>query len=75
MNGVLRRALEEKQKLELIYMDDKGKISQRGNRIVSIKEETVIAYCYTRETVRSFKVANILSVTPYRERRRYKKIP
>lgn len=68
MNEVWRRALEEKQKLELIYMADKGKISQRVIRVVSIKEETVLAYCYTRKTVRSFKLVNILSVTPYRKR-------
>ncbi|MYL71705.1 hypothetical protein GLW00_12630 [Halobacillus litoralis] len=75
MNGVLRRGLEEKQQLELIYMADKGKISQRVIRVVSIKEETVLAYCYTRKTVRSFKLANILSVTPYKKRERYKKTP
>ncbi|WP_075035048.1 hypothetical protein [Halobacillus dabanensis] len=75
MNGILRRALEEKQTLELIYMADKGKISQRVIRVVSLKEETVLAYCYTRKTVRSFKLANILSVTPYKERERYRKTP
>ncbi|WLR46549.1 WYL domain-containing protein [Halobacillus litoralis] len=75
MNGVLRRALEEKQKLEFIYMADEGKISQRVIRVVSIKEETVLAYCYTRKTVRTFKLANILSVTPYKESKRYKRTP
>ncbi|WP_074733657.1 hypothetical protein [Halobacillus karajensis] len=75
MNGIWRRALEEKQKLELIYMADKGKISQRIIRVVSLIEETVLAYCFTRKTVRSFKLANILSVTPYKERERYRKTP
>ncbi|WP_035508851.1 hypothetical protein [Halobacillus karajensis] len=75
MNGIWRRALEEKQKLELIYMADKRKISQRVIRVISIKEETVLAYCFTRKTVRSFKLANILSVTPYKERERYRKTP
>ncbi|MBP2006718.1 hypothetical protein [Halobacillus andaensis] len=52
MNGVLRRALQEKQKLELIYMADQGKISQRVIRVVSIQEETVLAYCTSRKEIR-----------------------
>ncbi|MYL48287.1 hypothetical protein GLV98_02275 [Halobacillus litoralis] len=49
MNGVLRRALEDKQQLELIYTGDQGKTSRRVIHVVSTKEETILAYCYTRK--------------------------
>ncbi|WP_281659141.1 hypothetical protein [Halobacillus sp. Cin3] len=67
MDGILKRALDNKQKLELIYIANEGNISQRVIRVVSIKEGTILAYCYTRKTVRSFKLANFLSVHPYME--------
>lgn len=69
MDYMLKRSLNEKQKLELIYMANEGKISQRVIRVVSIKEGIVLAYCYTRKTVRLFKKENILSVHPYKERK------
>ncbi|WP_193064927.1 hypothetical protein [Oceanobacillus oncorhynchi] len=61
MIGFLTRAMERKEKIMIYYMDSKGKVSQRIIRVVGIDDEKVLAYCYYRKQVRSFKLENILS--------------
>ncbi|SDJ52850.1 hypothetical protein [Salimicrobium halophilum] len=69
MNGILERAAGEKQNLEMVYMDGKGRMTQRIVRVVAVREETILGYCYWRKQVRSFKRDNILSVYPVEERK------
>jgi len=66
MNGILKRALEAGQTLEMIYMSDKGEISQRKVRITKLLPGSFRAYCFSRKQQRSFKVSNVLSVGPVR---------
>ncbi len=70
MNGVLSRALRAKQKLDLIYVDSDGQVSQRVIRVLELREDEILAYCYTRRRVRTFKKANVLSLYPYQRRKR-----
>ncbi|WP_078060081.1 hypothetical protein [Gracilibacillus timonensis] len=56
------------QKIMMYYMDDNHKVTQRMIRIVKIKDTHILAYCYFRKQVRSFKVANILSYGPVSRR-------
>jgi predicted DNA-binding transcriptional regulator YafY len=67
MNGLFKRALETGQILEMIYMSDKGEISQRKIRVITITPGIVRAYCFMRKQQRSFKISNILSIGPIRE--------
>jgi predicted DNA-binding transcriptional regulator YafY len=67
MNGMLKRTLETGQILEMIYMSDKGEISQRKIRVITLTPGTVRAYCFMRKQQRSFKISNILSIGPIRE--------
>ncbi|SEH78661.1 hypothetical protein SAMN05192559_104111 [Halobacillus karajensis] len=69
MNGVLNRAVGTRNNLELIYVDGKGNMSQRKIRVVDVRENHVLAYCYRRNKVRSFRKDGILSVYPCRERK------
>lgn len=61
MTGFLTNSKERKEKIMIYYMDSKGKVSQRIIRVVGMNEEKVLAYCYYRKQVRSFKLENILS--------------
>ncbi|TGB04675.1 hypothetical protein [Halobacillus salinus] len=68
MDGIISRATVSKQPLEMIYLDSKGNMSQRQVRVVKVNGNQVLAYCYARKQVRSFKLSNILSVFPYQKK-------
>lgn len=61
MIGLLMRSLERKEKIMIYYMDNANKLTQRIVRVVEIDDTNVLAYCYYRRQVRSFKIDNILS--------------
>lgn len=59
---LLNHAVHKKIKLEMIYMARNGKVSQRFVRVLEIREDHILAYCFYRKRVRTFKIENILSV-------------
>lgn len=61
MNNLLLRAKEQGKSIEIIYMDDNGRISQRTIRIIEICEDKITAFCYLRKSKRLFKKENLLS--------------
>ncbi|WP_040985557.1 hypothetical protein [Oceanobacillus jeddahense] len=61
MIGFLTNAKVGKEKIMIYYIDSKGEVSQRIIRVVEMDEKRVLAYCYYRKQVRSFKLENILS--------------
>ncbi|SFJ82540.1 hypothetical protein SAMN04487936_104336 [Halobacillus dabanensis] len=69
MNGALNRAVDTKEHLEMIYVDGRGSMSKRRMRVVEVRENHVLAYCYNRMRVRSFRKNGIMSVYPYKERK------
>lgn len=69
MKGLLSRAIESHEKLEMIYIDNEGKITQRVIRVLAVTETTVKTYCYSKRKFRTFKLENILSVGHIRKRR------
>lgn len=72
MEALFQRSKLEKMKLEWIYINHKCDLSQRVVRVVDIQDEYVIAYCYERKQVRTFRKNNILSVFPLTSiRKRY----
>jgi predicted DNA-binding transcriptional regulator YafY len=62
MKGILNRAFESGEILTMIYMDDKGQLSQRRIRIRTINDNQFSAYCFTRNKLRTFKMNNVLSI-------------
>ncbi|WP_214484607.1 hypothetical protein [Bacillus sp. SM2101] len=63
MRSILKRAQFTKVILEIIYIDQKGIITQRAIRVMDIKNNTVTAYCFYRDRKRTFRLENILSAT------------
>ena len=70
MKGLLLRAVESYEKLEMIYLSNKGEITQRIIQVEKVGEQSFRAYCYTRKQVRTFKLNNILSIAPLKIHRR-----
>ncbi|MBS4198630.1 hypothetical protein KHA93_03070 [Bacillus sp. FJAT-49732] len=69
MKGIINRANGTDQRLELIYMNNDNQISQRIIKVLAVTDQSIKAYCYTKQQFRTFKLENILSVAPFRSRR------
>lgn len=67
MNGLLIRALKENITLEMIYISDSNKITQRKIIIKEIDSSKIRAYCFLRKQTRLFKIVNILSIMPTKQ--------
>ncbi|MCM3023549.1 hypothetical protein [Heyndrickxia ginsengihumi] len=70
MKGLLIRASESGEQLEMIYISAKGDVSQRVIKVLNVSSESLKAYCYTRNQFRTFKLENILSIVPLKHHRR-----
>ncbi|RAV18849.1 hypothetical protein DQG23_24275 [Paenibacillus contaminans] len=55
------------QVVELVYLDRRGKITQRRVEVREVAEEIVKAYCLVQRGPRIFRVANILAIQPVRK--------
>lgn len=69
MNRELQRYMMIGNPIELIYLNSKNRISKRVVRIISIEEDTVKVFCYTRRAPCTFQLGNILAVGPLRKSR------
>jgi predicted DNA-binding transcriptional regulator YafY len=67
MNGLLKRAVESNEVLEMIYLSNKGEISQRMIKIIKLNDDSFSAYCFIRKQQRTFKLTNVLSIGPTRK--------
>ncbi|PTY76972.1 hypothetical protein B5V89_16355 [Heyndrickxia sporothermodurans] len=70
MKGLLMRSAATGERLEMIYLSNKGEITQRIIHVEKVGEESFKAYCYKRRQSRTFKLSNVLSIAPMRHHRR-----
>ncbi|MGW6384221.1 hypothetical protein [Peribacillus butanolivorans] len=61
MKYILRKHMEGNIPLEIIYLSEQGKITQRKIQVLEINPGHIRAYCFLRQTKRTFKMNNILS--------------
>ena len=66
MRAFLTNAAEQKEKVMIYYIDEDNNVTQRIIRIMQVNGTKILAYCYYRKQVRSFKLENILSCGPMR---------
>lgn len=59
--NLLKRALNNNQKIEIYYIDQKNTISRRQISVRTINDTFVTAYCCTKQATRSFLIENILA--------------
>ena len=48
----------------MIYMKDNGEVSKRKVKALSVGDDTFKAYCFLRNTKRTFKIDNVLAFVP-----------
>lgn len=68
MKGLFLRAAETKEKVMLMYLDGNDQLSQRVVKILKMKGDNLLVYCYKRKTIRTLKLEQILSAEPIRTR-------
>lgn len=56
--------MQNNQIVEMIYMKNNGEISKRKVKVLSVEGNTFKAYCFLRNTKRTFKVENVLAFVP-----------
>ncbi|MEN2768501.1 hypothetical protein [Ornithinibacillus xuwenensis] len=61
MRGLFLRSIDRKEKIVIFYMDRNHQVTQRYIRVISIQDQSLVAYCYWRKKLRTFKLDNILS--------------
>ncbi|MFB4212632.1 hypothetical protein ACE1TH_12045 [Shouchella sp. JSM 1781072] len=67
IKGVLQRALENKGRVTMIYMNANGVISQRVISVLYLKERWFVAYCHSKRQRRVFTYDNILSLNQMKD--------
>lgn len=70
MIGLLKRAQQSGEVLELMYISDKNEITYRNIKVINLSEDSLQGYCFLRRQQRSFNFKNILSIGPVRTRRK-----
>ena len=61
MRQLLQESYSSRRPVEIIYMDDKGCLTQRFIIVYKIYPQSVKAWCLLRNEKRTFKIENILS--------------
>ena len=64
------KSMQLKQISEMIYMNNNGEISKRRVKVLSVEGNTFKAYCFLRNTKRTFKVDNVLAFVPITHKER-----
>ncbi|MDQ0158941.1 hypothetical protein [Alkalibacillus salilacus] len=64
MGQLLPSSLRYNKKLEMVYIDHHNNMTQRTVTIIKMEDHRILAYCFTRQAVRSFQKANILAIYP-----------
>lgn len=62
------RSLQQKEKIMIFYIDTNNSVTQRIIQVLHIEDDSIVAFCYYRKRVRTFKLNNILSVGPINKR-------
>lgn len=55
---------------EMIYMNNNGEISKRRVKVLSVEGNTFKAFCFLRNTRRTFKVNNVLAFVLFTQKER-----
>ena len=70
VKGSLLKSMQHNQIIDVIYMSMDGEVTKRRIKVIKLYGATFQAYCFLRKTKRTFKVDNILALSPvtYKER-------
>ncbi|MGM8213373.1 WYL domain-containing protein [Virgibacillus sp. W0430] len=69
MKKIISRAIQSKEKIDIIYLSRDNQVSRRVIRVLAVNEQYIKAYCFLKKEVRTFRVDNILSLAPMRKKK------
>jgi predicted DNA-binding transcriptional regulator YafY len=64
------KSMQHSQIAEMIYLNNKGEISKRSVKVLSVSTDSFQAYCFLRAIKRTFKIENVLAFVPVVNRER-----
>ena len=70
MRIIILKSMQLNQIVEMIYINNNGEISKRRVKVLRVEGNTFKAYCFLRNTKRTFKVENLLAFVPIIQRER-----
>jgi len=60
----LEKAMNRNQLVTIMYMSKTGEITKRRVKIMSITTNTFKAYCFVKQSQRTFKIDHVLAIVP-----------
>ncbi|MFJ5771383.1 transcriptional regulator [Psychrobacillus sp. NPDC093180] len=58
------KVMDRGQLADMIYLSNNGEMTKRRVKVLSVNDETFKAYCFLRNTKRTFKIDNVLAFVP-----------
>jgi predicted DNA-binding transcriptional regulator YafY len=68
MNKLLRRSLNEHFPIEIIYIAQHNQLTKRKIIVKRVNPDSIVAYCFLRQQLRTFRVEHILAAYPLLKR-------
>lgn len=64
MIKTIKKSMKYGQLLQIIYLSDDGVVTKRVVYPIKLSSSALYAYCYLRQSRRTFKVTNVLALVP-----------
>lgn len=64
MQEQIKKAMQHNLIIDIIYIAKDDAITKRRLKLIKVAGDTVQAYCFTRNSKRTFKIENILAIYP-----------
>lgn len=64
MRGTLEKSVRYGDVLDMMYVANDGSITKRRIKVLQLGEVSFRAYCYLRQSKRTFTIENVLAVVP-----------
>lgn len=71
MNVLLEKSKNQQMPIEMIYLSEKGFLTQRTIIVNEVNEHYIKAYCFSKQQLRIFKTGNILSAAIQKRKRKF----
>ena len=66
----LLTSMERNELLDMMYMDKNGGVSKRRIKVIQVGNQSSRAYCYLRQSKRTFTIDHVLALVPIIKRER-----
>ncbi|WP_342510978.1 transcriptional regulator [Sporosarcina sp. FSL K6-1522] len=70
MLGQLLVSMECNELLDMMYVDKNGRVSKRRIKVIQVEDQSFKAYCYLRQSKRTFTIDHVLALVPIIKRER-----